>query len=101
MGSIQEIIDVTNYLFMSMRPKKDYQDIRKLNQKCDFFVFDWTHKGDMGHRFSSKKINKNISAPNFFNPKLTRPKLFQTECTPRKAVQNYLGIYNLIINKLS
>ena len=31
----------------------------------------------------SAKINKTILGPNFFDPKLTRPKLFQTERTQR------------------
>ena len=32
-----------------------------------------------------ENIEKNIWGPNFFDPKLTRPKLFQTKCTRRLA----------------
>ena len=30
---------------------------------------------------SSEKIKKNILGPNFFDPKLSQPKLFQAKCT--------------------
>ena len=44
------------------------------------------HKSTPVHpNIISVKINKNILGPNFFDPKLTRPKLFQTECPAAHA----------------